>query len=629
MHDIIPGPPLLEACAQDSKTSTQTLPSPLTSRRRCVMDRVLGMPELVHAMAQYFIEPDFRQMSLVCQLWHSVWSPYQWRALSLSTRPPFPPSNDPSTAGAGPDILSKPGLARYGSRVLQLKAPWLTADEFQALSLHCPCLQELTIAHFELPRSLFGPMLSRWRELRALSLEVGKDDDLRSDGEGSAGLLRTIAQSALHGLECIELTFQWYVKMDVDLIFTVLKSYPLLKTFKLTDADIIATQSISGKLTKGSHRHGKGKEVIGVHDPSNGSSAGSTGINAQRKQLAKDYEQENTSLEHEPEWVDAVGSFGLRCLCISSSYISDSTLELILECCPRLESIQLHSCNEVTDQTLSTLARLNRRLRRLSLSACRSITSQGLIELFAGIEDMTQIHLCDLSLIRDDCLEALAKHHGHSLQRVNIYFSALLTERGIMSILTGCRNLRVLGFQAYGSSIKLFEVPWASNRTLERLDLQSTFKGAVASLSLLTDTADPDGSRDVSTLERETEGNHLENRQNGRRGFMAMAIGELLSSLPRLWDLGLQAKGMERAIIEGLNASQRIRVLHFYGLQSIGSGSVVGNPIPWRNLRKGYPHLRRFACGALGAYRDFIKEELAKVDIEFLPSSAVSNMAFE
>jgi len=634
MHALIPEELLQEPCVQDIKTSAQTAPLPkattaLNPRKPCAMDRALAIPELSHAIAQFLLESGVLQVSLVCRQWHELWSPYQWHTLVLSSmRPPFPSSLIPSEpTEASPVLLSSHGLARYGSHVVQLKAPWLTLEELQALSLHCPHLQVLTLDHFTSPCTLFGPMLSRWRELRVLSLEVAEvsvEDERPLDRIDRVGLLQTIAESAWPGLERIELTFQCSVKMNLDLLFNVLKSCSSLKTLKLTDADIID----AGKMTTKSHRHRKNKELCSLNNAgSNG--AEYTGINAQRKHSAQEGEKGSTGQGDGPEWADLVGPFGLRCLCISSSYISDSILESILECCPRLENLQLYSCVKVTDKTLGALTRLNSRLRRLSLLTCKLITSEGLIELFEGIKDLRQIHLYDLPLIRDDCLEVLVKHHGHSLERVNIYFAALLTERGIKSILTECGNLRVLGFHAYGSSLKLFEIPWASSRTLEQLDLQNSFKQDVASSALRTEAMGGSGSGGTIASAEEIEDDHPGCKQGRPTGFMAMAIGRLLSSLPRLWDLSLQAKGLERQLIEGFGTSQRIRLLHFYGLQSASGGSYFAEPIPWRNLRKGYPHLRRFGCGAFGTYRATIKEELAKVDIEFQPSSAISNMVFE
>ncbi|KAG0047286.1 hypothetical protein BGZ83_007636 [Gryganskiella cystojenkinii] len=624
------------------------------------MDRALAMPELVHLIALY-LHPVHHLVNalLVCKSWHHLWSPYLWHTLILHpTRPPLPSLLTPAVKNS-PDQqymtpLSPQVLAQQGRHVVQLRAPWLTLEELLALSTYCLHLQDLNLAHFSAPNNSFAPMLVQWKNLRILTLEVAdnqeeiyKDDNTsktntnKEEQQGRESLLRTIAHYASPSLESVELTFQTSVKLTLDLLFALLKNCRSLKTLKLTDADIVDSPMVrdnrkpSGKVH---YRLRKGHRVNKQDNKGDGSlsstDSDSTLSPPSRTERSATLETNGCNHNNKPELATilTVETFDLRCLSISSSYVSDSILETLLARCPRLECIQLHSCVQVTDRTLETLAKL-KSLRRLSFSASNRLTSQGLIRLFQEIKDLTHVHLCDLALIRDDCLQVLAQQHGHSLEKLAVYFSALLTETGIIAVLARCKTLRVLGFQVYGSSTRLFKVPWASGRTLEHLDLQGVFKLAVVPLPTCQH-GDGGGGIEGAVVGVSETAPFLTGRVSSADevkiyGFSLMK--KLLVTLPRLRNLSVYAKGIERLVMEGLGPDQEIELLHFYGLQSAGGRSMDNEmgPIPWKDLRRGFPRLQRFACGAFGENRTRIKDELAKVQIEFQPTSALPNMAFE
>ncbi|KAG9073283.1 hypothetical protein KI688_001075 [Linnemannia hyalina] len=463
-------------------------------------------------------------------------------------------------------------------------------------------------------------------------------------------------------LEYLELSFQSPVRISVEAICSLLRHQRSLRTLKLVDADIEDPggsrrrgSKMKKKKAKDDHRKQGGQRgdkrnrghsssgeassaaavssgtVILVAGPSTASSTASPGSSLPSPSLSiSDYDSGDGGAESlPPEGKETETSFGLHFFSISSSHTSDSSLTHILERCPELRALHLHSCDTITDQSLQSVVQHCPQLESISLSSCKGLTTQGLNQFFSAKGDkavaypalaaagavsgspLVHVHLCDLTALHDDTLEIMAVCHGRSLQKLAIYFCASVTDRGVIALLTTCSQLRVFGLQAYGMTPAIFEKPWASSKTMEQLDLQGVFKKVILG---------PAGEAAANNFSITARWQDLQARIDG----FAITKARLVT-LDRLKNLRLAAGGIGKEVLSGFSSPrQRIEVLHLYGLQS-----TQVDTLPWTAIRTCYPHLRQVYCGVIGIIRKSIREELTRLNVELLASSSIPDLAFE
>ncbi|KAF8948549.1 hypothetical protein BGZ47_004285 [Haplosporangium gracile] len=470
-------------------------------------------------------------------------------------------------------------------------------------------------------------------------------------------------------LEYLELTFQSSVRVSVKAIYSLLRCHRSLRTFKLVDADIEDPQpsrrntTMKMKKAKDDHRKKEGRhssrsnngngETSSKAAASPGtatSGSGSSSISSRALSAASSTASLGTSgspsgaSSPSPspsptpsisdnddggdggtgspplEWKETASSFGLHFLSISSSHTSDSSLIHILERCPQLRALHLHSCDTITDRSLQAVVQHCPQLESISLSSCKGLTTQGLDQFFrekgqaasAG-SPLVHVHLCDLAALHDETLEILAACHGGSLLKLAIYFCGFVTDKGVIALLMTCSRLRVFGLQAYGMTPAIFEQPWASSRTIEQLDLQGVFKKAYL---------DPSGAAGAAIANNFSATAMWRDFQARIDGF-AITKARLIT-LDRLKNLRLAAGGIGKEVLGGFAPSQRIEVLHLYGLQS-----TQVDTLPWTAIKTCYPYLRQVYCGVIGVIRKSIRDELIRLNVELLASSSIPDLAFE
>ncbi|KAF9129444.1 hypothetical protein BGW39_004168 [Mortierella sp. 14UC] len=577
--------------------------------------------------------------------------------------------------------LSSTNLGHFGHFVMRLDATWLTTPELLRISSYCVQLRALKLSDCPLPAKTLSALLQSLTRLSRLSLDIPMHDySQEEEGDKDAGTAavaehkeqdertrgrifhrdelgenETLKVVEIYGssetLEYLELAFQSSVRISVKAICSLLRRQRSLRTFKLVDVDIEDPVPRGSKKKKKKKDRGQGPDQ-GQDDRRKGrnrrsnrnhgsSSSTSTAVASSASAasgLTASTASSTTSssvttsptpspttpsisdtdnsgdgdTESPPEW-QVTESFGLHFFSICSSHIPDSSLIHLLERCPYLRALHLHSCDSVTDQSLQAITTHNPHLESISLASCKQITTSGLDQFFhATVAPLIHVHLCDLASLHDKTLEILAGRHRHSLLKLAIYFCGFVTDRGVKALLTVCSQLRVFGLQAYGMTTAIFEHPWACSKTLEQLDLQGVFKLTPA----------PSEAATTTTPRRYSVTALWQDRQARIDGF-AVARSRLIT-LERLKNLRLAAGEIGKEVLGGFLPTQRIEILHLYGLQS----SLVDR-LPWSDIRTSYPYLRQVYCGVTGVIGTNFKDELKRLNVELLASSSIPDLAFE
>ncbi|KAF9920635.1 hypothetical protein FBU30_009500 [Linnemannia zychae] len=564
--------------------------------------------------------------------------------------------------------LSSECLDRFGNFVMRLDAARLTMPELLRISNYCSQLRVLQLTDCLLPTKVLSPLLQPLTQLSRLTLNIPikdywmdeddenkeartealiehrkQDETIRGrifhrDELGENEILKTIELYASSTtLEYLELTFQSSVRISVKAICSLLRRQRSLRTLKLIDVDIEDIQPRRSKR-KGAKRDYRVRRTLdGGNDQSNSyyhsndanvalevssRSITSSGISSGSSSSVtspslsspsplisdNDDDSSNRRIDSPTEW-NRQESFRLRFFSISSSHTSDSSLTYILERCPHLRILHLHSCDTITDQSLQTIVRHCPQLESISLSSCKRCTTSGLDQFFSDtVSLLRHVHLCDLAALHDETLEILAHRHGKSLLKLAVYFCGLVTDRGVKALLTTCSQLRVFGLHAYGLTPTIFEQPWASCKTLEQLDLQGVFR---------VQPNDP-----ITAASNFSATTRWQDQKARIDGFM-LTKSRLLT-LERLRNLRLAAGGIGKEVLGGFSALQQIEVLHLYGLQSTQFDSL-----PWGDIKKYYPFLRQIYCDVMGVVNKGLRHELIQMNIELLSSSSIPDLAFE
>ncbi|KAG0302914.1 hypothetical protein BGZ98_007130 [Dissophora globulifera] len=589
-------------------------------------------------------------------------------------------------------VLSEECLSRYGHCVRRLTASWLTSQAVLRLATHCIHLQQVKLAETPIPNKVLQSMLKALVGLRMLKLdlplvEFADEDEDSEDRERQEGdqqwtwqeqkdrsptgstmttsttattsipdpdentLLRIIDTCASPRLAHLELIFQTSVRIPVKGLCSLLRNHPVLRTIKLVDADVEETLV---RKSKKRLQGGRGQQqrrnrqtesdmtrssVPPLTLASASASSSSSPLSSTPGMVSEDdgnsvaltiplISQTPSPAVPAPNVLQ--DSFALRFLSITSSHTSNNTLSYILERCPQLEALHLHSCDMLTDIALELILQHLPNLSSISLSSCKLFTSEGIDHFFKTTPQLLEhVHICDLPALHDGTMQILAGRHAYSLRKLALYYCAYVTDSGIKAILSSCRELRVFGLQAYGMTSAIFEEPWACQKTLEQLDLQGVFKHVVAldTPSGMTGAAGNrgDGGSTVSNGTNHANVGEFSatklwrDRQARIEAFRTTR--RRLMTLSRLKNLRLFAGGIGKQVLEGFGKEQRIEVLHLYGLQS-----TYVDELPWAEIRTQYPYLNQVYCGTT---TKGIKEELARLNVELLTSSTIPDLAFE
>ncbi|KAF9898017.1 hypothetical protein BX616_004605 [Lobosporangium transversale] len=538
----------------------------------------------------------------------------------------------------------QPMLRSLGSlRKLELDLPFEFIDEEEEEEEDCQKAGEGENGRYEKHEER---KLKEEEEERVLHLEP-----VIAKGPHENSLLKSIEVCAsTMSLEYLSLIFQTSVRVPVMALLSLFRRHRKLHTVKLVDADIeelvflAATRKSTGK-GKGNpkRKNGKGESESNMSRSGSGSGLGpqpafaSTSVvgtpslpqQTQSPVSISGSDDENTSIAS----TSTPGSpclasstldtdiYNLLFLSIISSHTSDTALAHILERCPHLQALHLHSCDNLSDTSLELIAQQSSSLTSISLSSCKKMTVQGLKQFFMTTHRLLiHIHLCDMTAVHDETLELIAQRHSLSLRKLAIYFCAFVKDKGIKTLLKSCKELEVLGLQAYGMSTEIFEEPWACEQTLEQLDLQAVFKLFVQRPEN-DDGNNNSGNANVKLSD--FSATRVWRDRQARIDAFEMTRRRLMT-LSNLRNLRLFAGGIGEQVLNGFGVHQRIEVLHLYGLQS-----TIIHSLPWSQIRMRYPYLKQFYCGVIGTKDHFIRDELERLNVELLTSSSIPDLAFE
>ena len=181
----------------------------------------------------------------------------------------------------------------------------------------------------------------------------------------------------------------------------------------------------------------------------------------------------------------------LKSLILECGDIPDSVIRALLTRCPLLEQLSLDWSRELSDETLKMIPDLCPKLTEVSFCRCIQLTSEGFGAFFRALPNLTSIELKG-NVLSDATLEELARSCPF-LGHLNLNSCQNLTDLGIQSLLLSCAALTFLSLRFItGLSSVLFD----DSTTLATLTRASSARSILDRLLVLT----PLGSTATSTL---------------------------------------------------------------------------------------------------------------------------------
>lgn len=126
--------------------------------------------------------------------------------------------------------------------------------------------------------------------------------------------------------------------------------------------------------------------------------------------------------------------------------VSDVGLSAIAHGCPTLRVLSLWDVPSIGDDGLFEIARECHSLKKLDLCQCPSISDKGVVAIAQSSPDLTSLDLESCN-IGDASLQAIAKYCP-KLQSVTIKDCPRVTDQGIASLLSACKQLAKVRLQA-------------------------------------------------------------------------------------------------------------------------------------------------------------------------------------
>lgn len=154
----------------------------------------------------------------------------------------------------------------------------------------------------------------------------------------------------------------------------------------------------------------------------------------------------------------------------SCRVVSDATLKLISQNCPRLQNLNLKLCFRISDNGLYFLSKGCPDLEILTLRYCVNVTDLGLINLGDGCKKLSIVSFRNCVQLSDEGVQALSK--SGSLTRVSFSKCIRLTDTSLQSLAEYCPKLEYAHF-AFCSEITNSGVFYLANRCrdLRNVDL--------------------------------------------------------------------------------------------------------------------------------------------------------------
>ncbi|XP_030640767.1 F-box/LRR-repeat protein 4 [Chanos chanos] len=134
----------------------------------------------------------------------------------------------------------------------------------------------------------------------------------------------------------------------------------------------------------------------------------------------------------------------LVCLELSCChFLSEACLEVIAQTCPRLQELNLSSCDRLHPQAFGHVAKLPR-LRRLILYRTK-IEQTAILSIITFCTDLRHLNLGSCVMIEDyDVVASMLSARCRSLRSLDLWRCRNLSERGLAELVAGCRLLEEL-----------------------------------------------------------------------------------------------------------------------------------------------------------------------------------------
>ena len=120
--------------------------------------------------------------------------------------------------------------------------------------------------------------------------------------------------------------------------------------------------------------------------------------------------------------------------------ISDEGLLAIARGCPLLQCINLQNCVRITDVGVSALARCCPDLATINLMCCSEITDFSLSDIAQGCPHLVSINLYHCQRITDEGVSAIALSCP-SLVHINLAYCPNITDIGLSALRQGCKDV--------------------------------------------------------------------------------------------------------------------------------------------------------------------------------------------
>jgi len=117
----------------------------------------------------------------------------------------------------------------------------------------------------------------------------------------------------------------------------------------------------------------------------------------------------------------------------------------VMQCCRKLEDVELDETPNVSDKVLRGLAMYNPGLLRLSMKGCSFVTDGGVRDLVKGCGLLSSVHLSSCKQLTEGTVEALVEMLPRSLHTLDLSDCARVSgSTAPRKLATGCPLLKVL-----------------------------------------------------------------------------------------------------------------------------------------------------------------------------------------
>ncbi|KAL2341210.1 hypothetical protein Fmac_009150 [Flemingia macrophylla] len=307
-------------------------------------------------------------------------------------------------------------------------------------------------------------------------------------------------------------------------------------------------------------------------------------------------------------WCSNVTSEGLSSLATECTSLKSLDLQCLSVW---FEAVCLVYSNDVGcyvgDQGLAAVGQYCKHLEDLNLRFCEGLTDKGLVELALGVgKSLKSLGVAACAKITDVSMEAVGSH-CRSLDTLSLD-SEYIHNRGLLAVIKGCPQLKVLKLQCVNLSDDALKVVGSSCLSLELLALYSfqrfTDKGLCAIGNgckklknlILSDCyfISEKGLEAIAAGCKELT--HLE--VNGCHNIGSTGLESVGKSCQHLTELALlyTQKIGDVGLLEVGQGCKFLQALHLVDCSSIGDEAMRGIAIGCRNLKK--LHIRR--CYEIG-----------------------------